>query len=407
MELKDKIIEKAHDYEKDLYQFLRDMIKIPSTSRHEATVIKRIKMEMEKLGYDEIKIDAFGNILGRIGNGPRTIAFDGHVDTVGIGNKSNWDYDPFEGFEDDKFIIGRGASDQEGGFASIVYAGKIIKELNLDEGFTLWIVGSVGEEDCDGLCWDYILSNQIINPEFVVITEPTSLNVYRGHRGRMEIKVSVQGTSAHGSAPERGDNAIYKMSTIVNALEQLNEQLITDEFLGKGTLVVSEIFSNAPSRCAVADYSYISIDRRLTQGETADSALKEIKALESVKQFNATVEMYKYDKKTYKNYQPNVDSYFPTWTIDEEHMLCKALLNSYDYIFEQPTVLDKWTFSTNGVSIMGKHQVPCIGFGPGHEDEAHAPNEKILKQELIDSLKVYSAIPKFIKEGSNGNEFKR
>jgi putative selenium metabolism hydrolase len=407
MALKDQINAKAKAYEKDLYQFLRDMIQIPSTSRHEETLIKRIKMEMETLGYDEIKIDEFGNILGRIGNGDRVIAYDGHVDTVGVGNKNNWDYDPFKGFEDDEIILGRGASDQEGGFASIVYAGKIIKDLDLAEGLTLWVVGSVGEEDCDGLCWDYILSNDIIAPEFVVLTEPTSLNVYRGHRGRMEIKVSVQGVSAHGSAPERGDNAIYKMAKIVNELEALNEQLATDDFLGKGTLVVSEIFSKAPSRCAVADQSYISIDRRLTQGETADSAINEIKALPSVQQYHATVEMYRYDQKTYKNYQPHVDSYFPTWTIPVDHYLCQGLLATYEYLFQQSTVLDKWTFSTNGVSIMGKHQVPCIGFGPGHEDEAHAPNEKILKQELIDALKVYSAIPKFIKGANDGDEVKR
>jgi len=405
MVLKEKVREKADEYKEDLYSFLRDLIKIPSTSTQEKAVVQRIKVEMEKLGYDEVFIDGFGNILGRMGHGPHVIAMDGHVDTVDVGNIENWDYDPFEGMSDEEVILGRGASDQTGGFAAIVYAGKIIKDLDLAPEYTLWITGTVQEEDCDGLCWKYILDNEIIKPEYVVITEPTSLNVYRGHRGRMEIKVTTTGISAHGSAPERGDNAIYKMAPILLELEVLNETLTEDDFLGKGTLVVSEIFHTSPSRCAVADGCSVSIDRRLTRGETMTSALEEIQSLKSVKKTEAIVEMYDYTRASYTGYQPDVKCYFPTWTIEEEHPLCRGLLKAYDYLFEDNTKLDKWTFSTNGVSIMGRYNIPCIGFGPGHEDEAHAPNEKILKEELYKALQVYALIPKYV-EGEKNYENK-
>jgi len=405
MILKEKVKKKADEYKEDLYNFLRDLILIPSTSTNEKAVVERIKIEMEKLDYDEVFIDGFGNILGRIGHGSKVIAMDGHIDTVDVGNIDNWDYDPFKGMADDEVILGRGASDQTGGFASIVYAGKIIKDLDLAPEFTLWITGTVQEEDCDGLCWKYILDNEIIKPEYVVITEPTSLNVYRGHRGRMEIKVTTSGISAHGSAPERGDNAIYKMAPILLELEALNERLKDDDFLGKGTLVVSEIFHTSPSRCAVADGCSISIDRRLTRGETMVSALEEIKSLESVKKANASVEMYNYTRASYTGYQPNVESYFPTWTIEESDPLCQGVLNAYRHLFDEDTKLDKWTFSTNGVSIMGRYKIPCIGFGPGHEDEAHAPNEKILKEELYKALQVYALIPKFV-EGDGSHENK-
>jgi len=395
--LKEKVKERADFYKEDLFKFLRDMVRIPSTSTNEKEVVLRIKEEMEKLNYDEIKIDGFGNILGRIGNGKRVIAMDGHIDTVDVGVLDNWDYDPFEGMENDEIILGRGTSDQEGGFAAIVYAGKIIKDLGLAKDYTIWITGTAQEEDCDGLCWKYILDEKVIEPEFVVITEPTSLNVYRGHRGRMEIKVTTNGVSAHGSAPERGDNAIYKMAPILIELEKLNENLKYDAFLGKGTLVVSEIFHTSPSRCAVADKCYISIDRRLTQGENEESALKEIRDLESVKKANAKVELYRYERESYTGYKPDVDSYFPTWTIDENHNLCKGVVKSYEYLFDEKTKLDKWTFSTNGVSIMGRYGIPCIGFGPGHEDEAHAPNEKTFKDELYKAMQVYALIPEFVK----------
>lgn len=380
-------------YENDLFQFLRDMISIPSLSCNEEQVIKRIKEEMEKLEFDEIIIDDMGNILGRMGNGKKVIAFDGHIDTVDLGVMDNWNFDPFEGKEDEKYIYGRGASDQEGGFASAVYGAKYMKELNLLKDHTVWVVGSVQEEDCDGLCWQHILNENVIKPEFVISTEPTGLNIYRGHRGRMEILVEVKGTSAHGSAPERGDNAIYKMAKIINELEVLNDTLKHDDFLGKGTLVVSEIFYSSPSRCAVADGCSISIDRRLTLGENESSAIGEINALTSVKNAGATVSMYRYKRASYKNLVPDVPCYFPTWVIPEEHKLCKDLLSAYDVLFDRKAVLDKWTFSTNGVSIMGMFDVPCIGFGPGLEEEAHAPNEKIQKSDLLEAAMFYALIP--------------
>ncbi|MBI9012723.1 MAG: YgeY family selenium metabolism-linked hydrolase [Clostridiales bacterium] len=380
-------------YEQQLHKFLRDMISIPSLSCDEAGVIERIKQEMEALEYDEIIIDKMGNILGRMGSGKKVIAFDGHIDTVDVGVRENWTFDPFEGKEDDLYIYGRGASDQEGGFASAVYGAKFMKELGLLEDHTVWVVGSIQEEDCDGLCWQYILNEKIIEPEFVVSTEPTGLNIYRGQRGRMEILVEVKGTSAHGSAPERGDNAIYKMAKIITELEQLNETLKHDDFLGKGTLVVSQIFYSSPSRCAVADGCSISIDRRLTFGESEATAIGEINALESVKNANANVSMYRYERPSYKDLKPDVACYFPTWVIPEEHKLCKDLLCAYDYLFEKEALLDKWTFSTNGVSIMGMYNVPCIGFGPGLEEEAHAPNEKILKSDLVEAAMFYALIP--------------
>ena len=224
-----------------------------------------------------------GNVLGYIGHGPRLVAMDAHIDTVGIGNIKNWDFDPYEGMETDELIGGRGTSDQEGGMASMVYAGKIIKDLGLEDEYTLLVTGTVQEEDCDGLCWQYIIEQSGIRPEFVVSTEPTDCQVYRGQRGRMEIRIDVQGVSCHGSAPERGDNAIFKMGPILGELQELSQRLGYDEFLGKGTLTVSEIFFTSPSRCAVADSCAVSIDRSSDLGRKPGKARwTKIRALPAV-----------------------------------------------------------------------------------------------------------------------------
>lgn len=394
----EKILAKAEEYKPEISAFLRDMIRIPSESCGEEKVILRIKEEMEKVGFDKVEIDPMGNILGYIGSGSHVIAIDAHIDTVGVGDESLWDYDPYEGYEDDEIIIGRGASDQEGGMASMVYAGKIIKDLGLEDDYTLVITGTVQEEDCDGLCWHYILEEDDIKPEFVVITEPSSCNIYRGHRGRMEMKVTTHGVSCHGSAPERGDNAIYKMAPIINELKALHPNLTPHDFLGKGSLTVSEIFFSSPSRCAVADGCSISIDRRLTAGESWEFALQQVKNLPAVQNAEAEVEMYKYERPSYTGLVYPIDAYFPTWLIEEDHPVCQTTVDAFEGLFKEEPLVDKWTFSTNGVSIMGRHGIPCIGFGPGHEDQAHAPNEKTWKSELVKAAALYAAIPKIFVE---------
>lgn len=383
----------AEGYENSMTKFLRDLIAIPGESCGEKGVINRIAEEMEMLGFDKVEIDGMGNILGYMGTGKTLIGYDAHIDTVGLGELSNWNFDPYKGYETDEEIGGRGASDQLGGIVSATYGAKIMKDLGfLSDEYTVLVTGTVQEEDCDGLCWQYIYNEDKVRPEFVVITEPTNGNIYRGQRGRMEIRVEVKGISCHGSAPERGDNAIYKMADILQEVRVLNDNLHYDEFLGKGTVTVSEIFFNSPSRCAVADMCAISLDRRLTDGETYQSALEEVRNLPFVKKYKAEVSMYKYERPSYTDLVYPTDCYFPTWVIPAEAPATKAMVEAYKGMYGEPKV-DKWTFSTNGVSIMGRFGIPCIGFGPGKEEEAHAPNEKTWKADLVRCAAVYAAMP--------------
>lgn len=389
----DEIKAAAQNYEKNMTKFLRELVKSQGESCGEEQHAIRIADEMKTLGFNKVEIDPMGNVLGYMGSGETLICYDAHIDTVGIGNPANWTFDPYEGFETETEIGGRGTSDQLGGIVSAVYGAKIMKDLDLlSDKYTVLVAGTVQEEDCDGLCWQYIINEDKIRPEFVVITEPTDGNIYRGQRGRMEIRVEVFGVSCHGSAPERGDNAIYKMADILQEVRELNNELHLDPFLGKGTLAVSEIFSTSPSRCAVSDSCAISIDRRLTDGETYQIALDEISALPSVKKHGAKVSMYTYERPSYRNLVYPTSCYFPTWVIPESHPATQAMVEAYRGLYGEPLV-DKWTFSTNGVSIMGRYGIPCVGFGPGKEAQAHAPNERTWKADLVKCAAVYAAMP--------------
>ncbi len=387
----EEIAKKAKEYESDTANFLVEMVKTPAFSMKEKDVIQVIKKEMEKVGFDEIIIDGLGNILGRIGNGPRIIAFDAHIDTVYPGDESLWDFGPFDGHIKDGEVWGRGTVDQEGGMASMVYAAKIIKDLDLNDQFTIYFTGTVMEEDSDGLCWQYIINEDKIKPEMVVITEPTNMNIYRGHRGRMEMMVDIGGLSCHGSAPERGDNAIYKMSRIALEIEKLNERIKDDDFLGKGTITVTQFFFSSPSQCAVPDHASIQLDRRLTQGETRESAVKEVEeACKAIGYPDAKVTVLKYAEKAYTGLTYPIDKYYPTWAIPEDSEWIQEAAAAYENVLDKKPKIDKWTFSTNGVAICGMHGIPCVGMGPGNEVLAHAPNEHCPVEHLSQAAAFYA-----------------
>lgn len=388
---RDKLAAKIASYEPDIVQFMRDLIAIPAESCQEGPVIQRIKKEMERVGFDEITIDPMGNILGRIGSGKHVIMFDSHTDTVGVGDLREWKWDPYKGKVEDGFIYGRGACDQRAGMVSLVYAGKAIKELGLDGDFTFYAVGTVQEEDCDGLAWIYILREGKIKPECVVVTEPTDLHVYRGHRGRMEIEVHLHGVSCHASAPERGDNPIYKMTRLVQEIEQLNTRLKNDSFLGKGTIAVTQIRSVSPSLCAVPASCTIHLDRRLTAGETEESAAAEVKSLPSAK--GAEVEVLKYEVPSYTGLKYGMEKYYPTWVLEAEHPAVQGAVEAYKVLHGKFPLVDKWVFSTNGVGTMGTCGVPTVGFGPGDEVCAHTVNERIAILHLLEAAKFYAAFP--------------
>jgi len=388
---RDRILAAAQACEADMVRFLRDLIAIPAESGREGPVIERIREEMKKVGFDEIRIDAMGNILGRIGSGEKVIMMDSHTDTVGVGDVREWAWDPYKGKVENGYVYGRGACDQRAGMASLVYAGKLIQELGLADDYTFYVVGSVQEEDCDGLAWVYILKEDGIRADCVVLTEPTSLRVYRGHRGRMEIEVHMRGRSCHASAPERGENAVYRMMPVIREVEKLNERLRGDAFLGKGTIAVTEIRSLSPSLCAVPAACSIHLDRRLTAGDTKESAVAELRALPGMEA--AEVEVLRYAQPSYTGLVYPMEKYYPTWLLEESHPLVRAGVGTYQSLFGAAPVVDKWVFSTNGVGSMGICGVPTIGFGPGDEVDAHSARERVAIQHLVAAAQFYAAFP--------------
>jgi putative selenium metabolism hydrolase len=384
----EKVLQLAEQYRDYTARNLSDLVKIKSLTAQEGEVAAELKKQMAAARFDDVRLDGLGSVLGRVGKGKRLLAIDAHIDTVDQGNLENWSEPPFSGRVADGFVHGRGAVDQKGGAAAMVTAGRILAELGLKNDLTVLFTGTVMEEDCDGLCWKYIIEEEKIRPELVIITEPTALGIYRGQRGRMEIRVSFKGLSSHGSAPERGKNAIYMGARACLEIEKLNQRLKSDDFLGKGSVTVSEFVSGSPSLCAVADSARIHLDRRLTTGESKESALAEI--CELVKGMPAKPEVLQYREKSYTGREYGMEKYYPTWTVAAGHPAVTRAEDVFRSLFKKEPRVDKWTFSTNAVAINGIYGIPTIGFGPGNEVFAHAPNEKIPVDDLVKASAFYA-----------------
>ena len=392
-----RIQERAARYQDKVVGFLRDLIAIPSTSTREREVIQRIAQEMRANGFDEVTIDAIGNVIGRVGNGEKKILYDSHIDTVGIADPNAWDCDPFQGKVENGIVHGRGASDNKAAIATMVYGARIIKDLGLEGDYTLYVMGVVEEEACDGWAVGESIKKGWVKPDVVVLGECTDLDIYRGHRGRCEIKVTTKGVSCHGSAPDRGVNAIYKMQPIIQGIEELNQGGLKDDpFLGKGTIAVTMIECKTGSLNVVPDECTIYIDRRMTVGETAESSIAEIKALPGGDE--AQVELLYYEDPSYTGYQKQVEKDFPTWVLPEDHALVQSGAEVAEAILGRRPRIDKWVFSTDGISTMGKLGIPTIGFGPSEEKWAHTVKDQVSIDHLVKAVAFYALFPKVYTE---------
>ncbi len=393
-EMRERIVAAAKRQRNRCAEFTRELIAIASPSRGEEAIAAHVRREMLKLGYPDAEVDRFGNVIGRIGDGRTRIIFDAHLDTPGIGDRSSWRFDPYLGDLKAGKIYGHGAANNKGGLASIVYAGAIIRELDLASDCSIYVIGSIQSDDCEGLAYKALFDVEKLYPHFVVLSMPTGMRICRGQRGRVEIQVSLRGQAVHAATPEKGINAIYGMNKIIEGVNKLNQNLPSDAFLGKATIAVTQVECESIGPSMLPESCKITIDRRMLQNEQIKRVLSQIKEL--ARGTRAKIEIVSYDKPSYRGLRLPLEKYFPTWVIPENHPLITAAEGAYKSVFKKKPLIDRWLASTAGVYTMGMAKVPTIGFGPSEESFSGPVNDHVRIDDLEKSMAFYATLPGYL-----------
>lgn len=392
----DKIQARVAEQRDAILKFFKDIVAIPSMDSQIREVGERCEAEMKALGFDEVFWDKMGNVVGRIGDGERILLYDSHIDTVGIGNPDEWQWDPFTGKEEDGVFYARGACDEKNSTPGMIYGLALAKELGLLEGWTAYVFGNM-EEWNDGSAPHAFVQTEGIKPDFVVIGEPTKLNVYRGQKGRVEFKIVATGKSAHAANNHLGDNAIYKLVPLIESIRQMEPHFKNDPFLGEGRVSVTDIHAQTPSINAIPDEATMYVDRRLTFGEDPQDELQRLRDLIGERD-DIRVEILMYDEPSYTGFIFPLEKIYPAWAIEEAHPLVQAGLDA-GRALGQTIQAGKWNFSTNGIYWAGKAGIPSIGYGPGDELHAHTVLDQVRLDDVVKATEWYALLPAMIPPG--------
>ena len=378
----------ARQHQEDLAGFASELVSIPSYTGQEENVVRAIERKMKEFGYDDVMIDGMGNIIGVIGTGGKKIMLDSHIDTVKVKDADDWAVPPFSGRIVDKMLYGRGSVDMKSAAAASIYAGYAIKMLGFAKGKTVYVSCTVMEEDCDGENLRHVFNKEDIRPDYVVICEPSSCRLAVGHNGKAQVKIAMEGVSAHGSAPEKGVNAVYKMAEVIQRVEALSDRLIRDGD-GAGTVVLSNIDCVTASLNAVPTKCVIDLDRRIVEAEDEAVIRCEMDAL--VDGTDAAWEIGTVYRKSWTGLDVVYNPFHLAWSIDLKHELAEAAVSVYQSLYSDAPEIMKWDFSTNAVASV-EMGIPTIGYGPGDSKLAHMKDEHCPVEEIIDACQFYTAL---------------
>lgn len=417
----ERIKELSEEKYGEMLAFCEKLIKTPSLSGEEGDVASIIADKLRELGYDEVFTDDWGNVVGLVKGtkpGP-TIMYNGHMDAVSPGDPESWGkYDPygaeideavmenpFTGEEEKTQVIhGRGSGDLKCNLASQIYAGGILAQLKkegVDFSGTFLLAAVVLEENGEmmgtiKLC-EETLPAKGIDIDAMICCEPSSMRVMLGHRGRMEIKVTVKGKSCHGSSPWLGINAVEKSAKLIQRVsDMIWSKTDEDPYIGKPGIALTMYDCQPNELCVVPDKCTIVYDRRLIPGETTEGAVNEIRSIveELSKEdpdFSADVEINSNLRSSYTGKEEVIESAKEVWIIDREHPFVKACADALE-AFEEPVVYDYWSFSTDIPQVATRMGKPVIGYGPGQEYLIHTPEEKVRLDFLKRSLPCYAGM---------------
>ena len=390
----------AHRYGDEMIAFCQKLVQTPSLPGEEGDVAALIRAEMERLNYDEVWADEWGNVIGLLrGQGEgRSLMFNGHMDHIDPGDPKVWPYPPYSGEIHDGRLWGRGASDMKGPLAAMIHAVGALAREGIRPPGDLY-VAAVVQEEVGGL--GSIKLAQNIRPDCAVVGEASSNQLARGHRGRVEVIVRVQGKSVHASVPHQGVNPHHVLARFIQRLESL--PLAQDKTFGPSTVAPTLYLSDQKSSNVLPGEIRLHLDWRNIPGETAEDVLIQLyplldACLAEVKGSRGEVLLHTRDLDTYTGKAEIFPAVFPSfglpaddpWLLKGQEVLTRALDRPVDVII--------WPFATDGGHLMAAG-IPAIGFGPAETHTLHTVRENVPLEMLLEGMQGYIALALELGEG--------
>ncbi len=391
-----------NERDKEVVEFCKEAIRIPSPSGGEKGVALLMKKKMEELGYDSVVIDEFGSCIGIInGSEPgKTILIDGHIDNVDVIDEKEWKHKPWGAEEVDGKIYGRGTSDMKGSVcAAVIAAGNFKKDTGGKFKGRVAVSCTVHEECFEGISCRLV--SDYVKPDCVIIGEATTSTVKIGQRGRAEVVVETEGVSCHSSNPEKGKNAVYAMMGVIEEIRKIvpNEHPL----LGKGILELTDIKSYPyPGASVVPSKCIATFDRRTLVGETVETILGQVdEAIERARKKDPELKARCYirdgEALCWTGATIKAQRYYPAWAVDEKSELVQKALGALKKAGID-TKISHFSFCTNGSHFCGEKGIPAIGYGPSLESLAHVRDEYIEVDELTKAARGFEEILKALTE---------
>lgn len=382
--------------EEQVIALCQKLVQQKSYSGEEGGVVSVLSDNMKEMGFDEVTVDKYGNIIGCIkGKRPgKKILFDGHIDTVPVTEETEWIHPPFAAEIHDGKIYGRGTSDMKGAVAAMTCAAaSYAKDTEKDFAGEIYVAGVVHEECFEGVAAREISKN--VRPDYVVIGEASELNLKIGQRGRAEIVVETFGKPCHSANPEKGINAVYKMAKVIEAIRTLTPT--HHPVLGDGILELTDIKSAPyPGASVVPEYCRATYDRRLLVGETKESVLAPInglleKMMAEDPQLKVKASYALGKEKCHTGNEIEGERFFPGWLYDKDDEFVQDVYKKLQEKGFTP-VITQYNFCTNGSHYAGEAGIQTFGLGPSKENLAHTLNEYIELDQLTKVTECYYGV---------------
>lgn len=366
-------------------EFCRELVRIPSTAGDEAAVARAVEAQMHHLSYDQVQVDAWGNVIGMIAGGrpgPRLL-LDAHMDTVPVSEPDSWQHDPFGAEIVGERLYGRGATDDKGCLAAIVCMAARLNRKDL--AGTVYISGTVNEEVTEGAGLGKVC--EAIEPDYVLIAEGTNLELGVGQKGRASVLVEADGVPAHSANPTVGVNAVYKALPALVRLRDL--PLRTDSLLGAELAELIELISTPyPSNSIVPYHCLARYDCRMLPGETPANLLARWQAVAGE---GVTISIRRQTVPCYTGAVLEVEDFYPAWVTPQDGRLLAAARRGLVQAGQEPKDFSAH-YCTNGSYSGGVAGIPSIIYGPGIMQHAHMIDEFVEIPQLSTAVQGLAAI---------------